>query len=72
VRPEVVIRTSVIHAPEEVLGRFSRASGSLLARLANNERESRTLATLRDSLLPKLISGQIRVKDAERAVMEVA
>ena len=28
--------------------------------------ESRTLAALRDALLPKLISGEIRVKDAER------
>jgi len=27
--------------------------------------ESRTLATLRDTLLPKLISGELRVKDAE-------
>jgi len=36
-----------------------------------NERESRTLAELRDLLLPKLLSGEIRVKDAEKAV-EVA
>jgi type I restriction enzyme S subunit len=28
--------------------------------------ESRTLAALRDTLLPKLISGELRVKDAER------
>jgi type I restriction enzyme S subunit len=28
--------------------------------------QSRTLAALRDALLPKLISGEIRVKDAER------
>jgi type I restriction enzyme S subunit len=28
--------------------------------------ESRTLAALRDTLLPKLISGALRVKDAER------
>jgi type I restriction enzyme S subunit len=35
-------------------------------RIVCNERESRTLATLRDTLLPKLISGELRVKDAER------
>jgi len=29
-------------------------------------RESRTLAALRDALLPKLISGELRVGDAER------
>jgi hypothetical protein len=34
--------------------------------------ESRTLAALRDTLLPKLISGELRVKDAERFVADVA
>jgi type I restriction enzyme S subunit len=34
--------------------------------------ESRTLAALRDALLPKLISGALRVKDAERFVGRVA
>jgi hypothetical protein len=32
--------------------------------------ESRTLAALRDALLPKLISGEIRVRDAERFLKE--
>jgi type I restriction enzyme, S subunit len=34
--------------------------------------ENHTLATLRDTLLPKLISGELRVKDAERVTAEVA
>jgi type I restriction enzyme, S subunit len=34
-------------------------------------RESRILAELRDTLLPKLISGELRVRDAERAVEDV-
>ena len=38
----------------------------------NNQSESRTLATLRDTLLPKLLSGEIRLRDAERAVEAVA
>lgn len=33
--------------------------------------ENRTLAALRDTLLPKLISGELRVRDAERQVAEV-
>jgi len=33
-------------------------------------RESRTLAALRDALLSKLISGEIRVKDAEQFLKE--
>jgi type I restriction enzyme S subunit len=33
--------------------------------------EENTLAGLRDTLLPKLISGELRIKDAERFVGEV-
>jgi type I restriction enzyme S subunit len=40
--------------------------------IAANSRESETLAALRDLLLPKLMSGEIRVKDAEKAVGEAA
>jgi type I restriction enzyme S subunit len=32
------------------------------------EAGSRTLAALRDALLPKLISGELRVKDAEQII----
>ena len=38
----------------------------LVERVVSCRLESRTLATLRDTLLPKLISGVLRVKDAER------
>lgn len=33
-----------------------------------NDSESRTLGTLRDALLPKLLSGEVRLKQAEKAV----
>ena len=42
----------------------------VFVRILTNVRESRTLAALRDALLPKLISGEIRVKDAERFIKE--
>ena len=34
--------------------------------MARNDRESATLATPRDTLLPKLISGELRVKESDR------
>lgn len=40
----------------------------LLDQQALNDAESRTLAETRDALLPRLMSGAIRVRDAERAV----
>ena len=39
-------------------------------RIEVNERESRTLAAVRDVLLPRLISGELRVGEAERLVEE--
>lgn len=52
-----------------------RAAGSLLepieARVIANEQESRTLAELRDLLLPKLLSGEVRIREAEKAVEAV-
>jgi len=51
---------------------FAKRVRPMLARVAANERESRTLAALRDALLPKLISGELRVRDAERAVEQAS
>ena len=47
-----------------VLDAFDRQVKPLFDRTYANERESRTLAALRDTLLPKLISGELRVQDA--------
>lgn len=43
----------------------------LYNRIVSNEIESHTLAQTRDILLPKLMSGEIRVKDAEKAIEAV-
>jgi len=40
----------------------------LHSRVRENERQAQTLATLRDTLLPRLISGQLRLPEAEAAV----
>jgi type I restriction enzyme, S subunit len=69
VRPEVVAATQAIKTGDEVIKGFSRIVGPLLAKMADDEKESRTLAALRDTLLPKLISGELRVKDAERFIV---
>ena len=36
--------------------------------IAEEEGESPTRVSLRDALLPKLISGEVRVKDAEKFI----
>jgi len=51
-----------------------KAADELIAPLFDrqiaNNLESRTLAAIRDLLLPKLMSGEVRVKDADRLVRE--
>jgi type I restriction enzyme, S subunit len=41
-----------------------------ITRILRNCNESRTLAVLRDTLLPKLISGELRIENAERFIRE--
>ena len=58
--------------PTDVVARaFQDIASPMLGRIIKKIHESRTLATLRDILLPKLISGEIRVPVAERALESV-
>ncbi|EQD80815.1 protein s, partial [mine drainage metagenome] len=68
VRPEAVAATQVIVPRDDVFVGFSSVAGPLFGKLAANDRQSRTLAALRDTLLPKLISGEIRVHQAESLI----
>lgn len=54
--------------PENIALAFGEIVTPLFARIAANMSEIRTLAALRDTLLPQLLSGAISVRDAERAV----
>jgi type I restriction enzyme S subunit len=65
IRPEV-IEAWEIPWPDDAgkLEDFHRKCAPLYERAEHNRRESRTLAGLRDALLPKLLSGAVRVKAA--------
>ena len=54
-----------VDSGSEVSEAFGRAVAPLYARVRQNIIESRTLAETRDALLPKLMSGELRVRDAE-------
>jgi type I restriction enzyme S subunit len=51
---------------EALLEEFEEAAKPLLAKIKANVNESRTLAATRDLLLPKLMSGEIRVREADK------
>jgi type I restriction enzyme, S subunit len=61
----------VVPGPE-LLHALSRLQDPLLARIVANKVENRTLEALRNTLLPALLSGEITIKHAEKAVAEVA
>lgn len=52
---------------QELTARYAASAGVI----RSATEESRRLAALRDALLPELMSGRLRVKDAEKSVEEV-
>lgn len=55
--PVLVPSTKLVRA-------FLKTAEALFARLTENEKQAQTLSTLRDTLLPRLISGQLRLSEA--------
>ena len=47
----------------EIVNEFVEVAGVLFERLIENEKQAQTLATLRDTLLPRLISGALRLPE---------
>ena len=62
----------LVVCPESISDAFGRVVRPMFVRASEAAAEARTLAALRDLLLPKLISGEIRLRDAEKAVEAVA
>lgn len=56
---------SQIIPPSEVIGTFEDMAMVLHEDIVANNLESRSLAQLRDTLLPKLVSGELRIPDTE-------
>jgi len=57
--------------PPEGIAQITSVMRPLLKRSDTAQRESQLLEQLRDTLLPKLLSGELRVRDAEPLVEEV-
>jgi type I restriction enzyme S subunit len=60
------------HPAKQLVQSFDAAAAPALERIQALEAESRMLSALRDALLPKLIAGELRVKDAETFLERVA
>jgi len=71
VRPELVAQTPIIIAARDLLDCFSGSVSPLFAAAEERKRSSKLLCQARDALLPKLISGEICIPDAEKMLEEV-
>ena len=60
-----VYRLPIAIPPPKVLVAFDKSANALRARIFANVQHAQTLATLRDTLLPRLISGKLRLPKNE-------
>jgi type I restriction enzyme S subunit len=65
-------RYEVVIPPVPVAAAFEAALNSMRDRIVAGVHEARTLNALRDTLLPKLMSGELRVGEARDQIEEVA
>lgn len=63
-------QAKVITPPDAFISAVGEYFGSLLDRWISTDLQAQTLATLRDTLLPRLISGQLRLPEAEAMLEE--
>jgi type I restriction enzyme S subunit len=68
---EMALSLTVRLPAEDRIKLFTETARPLLAMNAQIAEESRILAQLRDTLLPRLMSGEIRMRDAEKVVEDV-
>jgi type I restriction enzyme S subunit len=71
VKPKDIAILPCLVPPKKLINFFCARVGPLHDNLLSNIRQSATLVFLRDTLLPKLISGELRVPDAAKFVEEV-
>ncbi len=64
-------RYDIAIPPESVVEVFSSIVRPMTEKIAAGIHEAHTLAALRDTLLPRLMSGELRIREAERQVEEV-
>lgn len=60
----------VVVPPDGLARRFGDLAKVAMSQMKARDEESATLAAIRDSLLPKLLSGEVRVTDAQHLLKE--
>ena len=66
IRQSELQKVELLCPPFEIIEKFSGLADPQLLQVARNDEQSHALAKLRDTLLPKLLSGELRIPDAEK------
>ena len=65
VKPDQVAKLCLVIAPSVIREAFASLARPILAKVVSQRRSAKTLADLRDVLLPRLISGKLRLPEAQ-------
>ena len=67
---EIILETSYVEPPPDLVMKFHELVNPLMQRLEVGDQENEVLSQIRDTLLPKLISGELKIPDAENLIEE--
>ncbi len=70
IKPDSVLSMQVLIPPKNVMQGFDAVVGPLFEKVKANRLMAYSLSSLRDTLLPRLISGQLRLPEAQALVEE--
>jgi len=71
VNSKIIKAMPILNPGTKMLESFTRQVLNIFEKIKQTQRESEALSSIRDALLPKLLSGEIRVQDAEKLVEAV-
>lgn len=71
VNSQTIKGINILTPEEKKVQEFSSTVNSLFKKIKKNQEEIKSLSTLRDTLLPKLMSGEIEVNVAENELAEI-
>jgi type I restriction enzyme S subunit len=61
ISPDLIYNTEIVVPPKEIMQKFHQQAEGIYSKIFANELEIETLSNLRDTLLPKLMKGEIKV-----------
>jgi type I restriction enzyme S subunit len=65
---EILNSMPVVIPQNSIVNEFDNVISSYFRKIENNDNESRRLAEIRDTLLPKLMSGELKVNEVEECI----